>query len=76
MKILIATDETQADPATELWICEVCEDVYDPQLVTRTVASPRELPSRTSPTTGSVRSVGGRARRNSGSSGRARNTRM
>ncbi|BAH47208.1 rubredoxin [Rhodococcus opacus] len=32
MKILIATEETQADPATELWVCEVCEDVYDPQL--------------------------------------------
>lgn len=75
MKILIATDETQADPATELWICEVCEDVYDPQLGDPDGGIPRELPSRTSPTTGSVRSVG-RARRNSGSSGRARNTRM
>jgi rubredoxin len=27
-----ATDETQADPATEIWVCEICDDVYDPQL--------------------------------------------
>lgn len=32
MTTCIATDETQADPATEIWICEVCDDVYDPRL--------------------------------------------
>lgn len=26
----LATEETQADPATEMWFCEVCEYVYDP----------------------------------------------
>ncbi|AIJ21956.1 MULTISPECIES: rubredoxin [Amycolatopsis] len=32
MKTLVATEETQADPATALWICDVCQDVYDPRL--------------------------------------------
>lgn len=32
MLTLTATEETQADPSTELWVCEVCEDVYDPRL--------------------------------------------
>lgn len=32
MKTLVATEETQADPATALWICDVCQDVYDPHL--------------------------------------------
>jgi rubredoxin len=26
----VATEETQSDPATEMWLCEVCEYVYDP----------------------------------------------
>ncbi|OLT33726.1 rubredoxin [Rhodococcus sp. CUA-806] len=25
------TEDTQLDPATQLWICEVCEAVYDPE---------------------------------------------
>lgn len=32
MKTLVATEETQGDPATALWICDVCQDVYDPRL--------------------------------------------
>lgn len=27
----IATEDSQADPNTELWICEVCEVIYDPK---------------------------------------------
>ncbi|GAA5121980.1 rubredoxin [Haloechinothrix salitolerans] len=30
MRTFVATEESQADPATALWVCEVCEDVYDP----------------------------------------------
>lgn len=26
----LATEATQADPATQLWYCSVCEFVYDP----------------------------------------------
>jgi rubredoxin len=28
--VIVATEETQADPRTRLWICEVCGLVYDP----------------------------------------------
>lgn len=31
MKMKVATEETQADPLTQLWYCVVCEFVYDPQ---------------------------------------------
>lgn len=30
MKMKVATEETQADPLTQLWYCVVCEFVYDP----------------------------------------------
>lgn len=29
--MVTATEEMQADPATQLWICEVCGWVYDPE---------------------------------------------
>lgn len=30
MGMKLATEETQANPATQMWYCEVCEFVYDP----------------------------------------------
>lgn len=32
MLIFTATEETQANPGTELWVCVVCDDVYDPRI--------------------------------------------
>jgi rubredoxin len=26
----LATEETQADPTTQMWYCEICDYVYDP----------------------------------------------
>ena len=30
VQMKVATEATQADPATQLWYCTVCEFVYDP----------------------------------------------
>jgi rubredoxin len=27
----LATEETQSDPSTQMWFCEICEFVYDPE---------------------------------------------
>ena len=42
--MLVATEETQSDPATRLWLCEVCEFVYDPEQGDEDGGIPRGTP--------------------------------